>query len=262
MVRRSAPLGLALVTLAAAGCGADDTATVRVVAATSLKGAIETAAARYEAEHDGVNVQSTFAPSDQIQRQIEGGLDADVVAMASEDQMAPLVKADLAEDAAPFAGNKLAIAVGDDSTAGLTDARDLANPIKLSLGQAEVPIGKYADESIAAMAKRYGAEWGRSVNDNVVNRAPNASDVITPVALGGVDASISYATDLKANAGRVRAVEIPAWAQPKIAYWIAAGTESSDAGEDFIAYVESEAGQAVLQAQGFLPVPTGAGAAR
>lgn len=248
--------GLALV---AAGCGDEGSTTVRVVAATSLKSAIETAAEQYEAGHSDVEIRATFAPSDQIQLQIEEGLKADVVAMASGDQMAPLLRADLAEDAAPFTGNKLAIAVGTKSKAQLTEPQDLAGPMKLSLGQPEVPIGKYADEAIASMTGKYGARWGKAVDANVVNRAPNAADVITPVALGGVDASISYVTDLKTNAGRVREVEIPAWAQPKIAYWIAEGAAASEAGAAFIKYVKSENGQAVLQSKGFLPVPTGVG---
>lgn len=254
MSARVALASLSLIAVTASGCGGSESTTVKVVAATSLKSPVETAAEQFESDHPGVDIQATFAPSDQIQRQIEGGLDPDVVAMASGDQMKPLVEADLATDAAPFTGNKLAIAVGSKSKVDLTEPRDLSNEMKLSLGQSEVPIGKYADESLAAMAGKYGGEWNRAVNANVVNRAPNAADVITPVALGGADASISYVTDLEANAGRVRSVKIPSWAQPKIVYWIAEGDGSSEAGKDFLAFIQSDDGQAVLQSKGFLPV--------
>jgi molybdate transport system substrate-binding protein len=251
----------ALLVIVASGCGGadDQQTTLKVIAATSLKSAVETIADEYESAHPGTTVQNTFAPSDQIQRQIEGGLKADVIAMASGDQMKPLVAAEFAEDAVPFTGNKLAIAVGNKSKAGIDSSRDLAKPSKLSLGQKEVPIGKYADAAIASMADRYGDDYAKKVADNVVNRAPNAADVITPVALGGADASISYVTDLKANATRVRAVEIPAWAQPTIAYWIAEGAKASDAAAELIDFIESPDGQAVLQKKGFLPVPAAVG---
>ena len=204
-------------------------------------------------------MRATFAPSDQIQRQIEGGLDADVVVTASGKNMRPLVDAELVTDPAPFAGNAMTIAVSEVSDVPIRSPRDLALKQRLSLGQADVPVGDYANQVIAALGKKYENGFIGKVAKNVVNRASNAAEVITPVALGGVDSSVSYVTDAKTNAKRVRTVAIPDWAQPTIAYWIAPAPDAGASATEFIDFIESPDGQGVLRSAGFLPVPAAAG---
>ncbi|MGH2958399.1 MAG: molybdate ABC transporter substrate-binding protein [Solirubrobacterales bacterium] len=241
------------------GCGNERDATVTLVAATSLKAAVETLVTEYKSTHPDVEVRATFAPSDQIQRQIEGGLDADVVVTASGKNMRPLLDAKLVEDPAPFAGNAMTIAVSKKSDVPIKTPRDLALNQRLSLGQTEVPVGDYANEVIAALGDKYQNGFAKKVAANVVNRASNAAEVITPVALGGVDSSISYVTDAKTNASRVRTVAIPDWAQPTIAYWLAETPDAGESTDDFIDFIESPDGQGVLRSAGFLPVPAAAG---
>jgi molybdate transport system substrate-binding protein len=245
--------------LAVSGCGGSDGEPVTVVAATSLKAAVETVIADFEKSNPDIQVKATFAPSDQIQRQIEGGLDADIVATASGKNMRPLLDAELVENPAPFAGNAMAIAVSKKSDVPINDPQDLELKQRLSLGQAEVPVGDYANQVIATLGKRYRDGFTKKVAANVVNRASNAAEVITPVALGGVDSSISYVTDVKTNASNVRSVAIPQWAQPTIAYWIAPTPDASDNADKLLDFIESPDGQEVLRAAGFLPVPAAAG---
>lgn len=257
-VRTSGTVVIALVALALPGCGGDDQP-VTVVAATSLKAAVETVITDYKKSDPDALVRATFAPSDQIQRQIEGGLDADVVVTASGKNMRPLLTANLVKSPEPFAGNAMTIAVSKKSDVPLKTARDLALKQRLSVGQAEVPVGDYADEVISALDESYEGEFAEQVEANIVNRASNAAEVITPVALGGVDSSISYVTDAKTNVSRVRIVPIPDWAQPTIAYWIAPTSEATDNATDFIDFIKSPDGQGVLREAGFLPVPAAAG---
>jgi molybdate transport system substrate-binding protein len=255
-------LGLGFVTvlaLALVGCGTDDDTLLSVVAATSLKPAVETLVEEFEQDHPSVQVKATFAPSDQIQRQIEGGLDADVVVTASGKNMRPLLDAELVEGPEPFAGNAMTIAVSKKSDVPIKTPRDLTLKQRLSLGQAEVPVGDYANEVIASLGDRYEDGFAKKVAANVVNRASNAAEVITPVALGGVDSSISYVTDAKTNAGRVRTVAIPDWAQPTIAYWLASTPDAGANADELIDFIESPDGQGVLRSAGFLPVPAAAG---
>ncbi|MBJ7354301.1 MAG: molybdate ABC transporter substrate-binding protein [Thermoleophilaceae bacterium] len=241
------------------GCGRSENESVTLVAATSMKAAVDTAVADFKRAHPDVRVRTTFAPSDQIQRQIEGGLDADVVVTASGSHMRPLLDAKLVEDAEPFAGNAMTIAVSRKSDVPIKDAGDLALKQRLSLGQTGVPVGDYADEVIATLDSRYKRGFAEKVAANVVNRASNAAEVITPVALGGVDSSLSYVTDVNSNATRVRSVALPAWAQPTIAYWIAPTPDASDGADALLDFIESPDGQEVLRAAGFLPVPAAAG---
>lgn len=241
------------------GCGNEQDAALTLVAATSLKAAVETVVADFNRANPGIQVRATFAASDQIQRQIKGGLDADVVVTASGTNMRPLVEAGMVASPQPFAGNAMTIAVSKNSDLQIERSQDLALKQRLSLGQPEVPVGAYADEVVAKLGKRFKNGFASNVAANVANRASNAAEVITPVALGGVDSSISYVTDAKTNATRVRTVAIPDWAQPTIAYWIAPTTSASDSAKDLIDFIRSPDGQGALRSAGFLPVPAAVG---
>lgn len=241
------------------GCGNEQDAALTLVAATSLKAAVENVVADFKRTNPGVQVRATYAASDQIQRQIESGLDADVVVTASGTTMRPLVEAGIVESPEPFAGNAMTIAVSRKSDVQIDSSRDIARKQRLSLGQPAVPVGGYADQVIAKLGKRFKGGFAARVNANVANRASNAAEVITPVALGGVDSSISYVTDARTNAARVRMVAIPIWAQPTIAYWIAPVANAGDSAKDFIDFIQSPDGQGALHSAGFLPVPAAAG---
>lgn len=243
----------------ATGCADADTAAINVIAATSLKQAMEPIVAAYNDQHSDVEVKTSFAPSDQIQRQIEGGYHADLVVTASGDHMRPLVDAELAIDAEPFASNTMVVAVGNHAKDELRSLRDLAGDVRVSMGDSTVPVGKYSQLTIDALDRRFGDGYAIAVARNVVNRAGSAADVITPVALGGVDASISYATDARANADRVSVLEIPGWAQPEITYWAAASPDASTATRAFIDFIQSPNGQQTLEAEGFVSVDAAAG---
>lgn len=250
---------VAISVVVASGCGDSSSSVATLIVATSLKQAIEPLVAAYNEENDDIEIKSSFAPSDQIQRQIEGGYDADLIFTASGDHMQPLVDAGLATDAGPFASNTMIVAVGNHAKEKVSSTRDLTGDVRISMGDSTVPVGKYGQQAIDALGERYGTGYAKDVDANVVNRAGSAADVITPVALGGVDASISYATDARANADRVTAVEIPAWAQPKIAYWAAASPDDSNEARKFLDFIQSPDGQQVLSREGFAAVDAATG---
>lgn len=251
MIVRASFAVILLALLALAGCGEDEqTATITVIAATSLKDSFTAIAASYEAANPGTTVKASFVPSDKIGPQIEAGFDADVIATASGKHMKALVDGGTAEDPVPFAGNDLVIGVAEKSSDKISEAQDLAGNIRLSVGDEGVPIGDYTMESIATMSERWGADYGKAVEANIANRGQSAADVLAPVTLGGVDASISYSSDVAAADG-VKRVEFPAWAKPNISYWISASPE----GQDFVDAVVAEGGQAELTKAGFAAPP-------
>ncbi|MFY9468888.1 MAG: molybdate ABC transporter substrate-binding protein, partial [Solirubrobacterales bacterium] len=219
------PLGILTAGLATAlaGCGGDaaQTAGLTVVAATSLKQPFSRIARDFERTNPGTSVRLSFVASDRIASQLRAGLRADVVATADDRQMRDLRAAGAVDAATAFAGNRMTIAVAKNSELKLGSPRDLAQNVRLAVGDQRVPVGAYARESIERLGDRYGGSFESRVRGNIVTFGHSAADVIAPVALGGVDASISYATDLRGTGGRVRAVELPGWAQPVIAYWIA-----------------------------------------
>lgn len=239
-----------------AGCGGDEASQLSVIAATSLKVPFTKIAEQYEAANPGAVVRTSFAPSDKIARQIKSGFDGNIVATADRAQMAELEEADVVARPESFAGNRLVIAVSDQSRAKVDKASDLAGNARISVGASDVPVGSYAEQAIDKLDARYGNSYGDAVRANFVSRGQSAADVITPVALGGVDVSISYSSDLRAVAGRVKAVSIPAFAQPQISYWIAPTASADPAAAEFIAYVRSAKGQVALQASGFTSSPS------
>jgi molybdate transport system substrate-binding protein len=89
----------------------------------------------------------------------------------------------------------------------------------------------------------------------VVSRENDVREVLAKVALKEADAGFVYATDARAAVLKVRALKIPAWAQPKILYGICVVTAAShkDAARAFVKRVLGRAGQRVLVSYGFLP---------
>ncbi len=89
---------------------------------------------------------------------------------------------------------------------------------------------------------------------NVVSRETDVREVLAKVALGEADAGFVYATDAKVDAGKVKALKVPAWAQPKIQYGICVVSNSSSKAQAqaFVSKVLSKPGQAALRKAGFL----------
>ena len=118
----AATAALAL-TLGAAGCstvgGGPDAAegdagptTLTVYAAASLQEPFEDLGEQFEADHEGVDVEFSFAGSSTLVGQIQQGAPADVFASANTSNMDKLVDADLqAADPVEFTTNTLMIAV-------------------------------------------------------------------------------------------------------------------------------------------------------
>jgi len=60
---------------------------VTIYAAASLTDVIKTIATRYEGDHKGVNIKSSFASSSTLAKQIEAGASADIYASADQQWM-------------------------------------------------------------------------------------------------------------------------------------------------------------------------------
>lgn len=129
------------------------------------------------------------------------------------------------------------------------------------LAHENVPVGKYAREMLARASQQpgYGADFSERVLGNVVSQEVNVKQVLAKVALGEADAGIVYATDVKAAASEVRTVTIPDELNVVACYPIAigAGSRVPEQAARFVDFVRSEAGRAVLERSGFLPVASG-----
>lgn len=231
-----------------------------VFAAASLTDAYETIKTDLEASHEGLIITYNFAGSQALVTQMTEGAEADVFASANDTQMEAAVEADLiAGDPVTFVRNRLAIVTPADNPAGIAAPEDLGKAgVRLVLAQAEVPVGRYARDSICLMGQEtadFGDDFVERVAANLVSEEEDVRNVLAKVQLGEADAGIVYVSDAKVGGDDVNLIEIPVGLNVIATYPIATVNGSDEArGDAFIAYLLSDEGQATLEEFGFEPV--------
>jgi molybdate transport system substrate-binding protein len=240
-LRVAAALLIALFALAAGGAGAGG-AKLAVFAAASLAEVLPQidAAPSYN-----------FAGSNQLALQIRQGAPVDVFASASPDSSQDLFRRGLVEKPRAFASNQLVLAVPRSNPARLRSVFDLARRegLRLVIGTPRLPAGAYARRVLS----RLGLS---SVLRKVVSEEPDVKSVLGKVVLGEADAGFVYMTDIKPVGDRVSVLRIPAWAQPKVRYEIAAvrSSQQADAARAFVELVvSSPRARRLLSRAGFDP---------
>jgi molybdate transport system substrate-binding protein len=149
-----------------------------------------------------------------------------------------------------FTRNTLVIVVPKSNPAKLRTIYDLTRKgVKLVIAGPGVPVGSYTLQILRNM------NLSAAVLPNVVSRETDVREVLAKVALGEADAGFVYATDAKIDAGKVKVLKVPAWAQPKVQYGICVLSHSGDRADAraFVRKVMSKTGQAKLVKAGFLP---------
>lgn len=231
-----------------------------VFAASSLFEPFQELGKSFQSAHGGTTVEFNFAGSAQLVAQLQQGASADVIAFADLPNMKKAQDAGLvAGEPVIFAKNRLTVVVPRQNTARIQHLADLARPgVKVVLAHENVPVGRYAREMLERASQRpgYGADFAQRVLANVVSQEINVKQVLAKVALGEADAGIVYVTDVKAAGADVQEIEIPDDVNVVACYPIAV-TKSSRVpalAQEFVALVQSEEGQAVLEQYGFQTV--------
>ncbi len=251
---------LAAVLLSACGQAAQPAArTLTVFAAASLTGAFTEIGQNFEAAHPGAKVTFDFAGSQTLSAQLLQGAAADVFASANQTEMDKLVSGGLVVEGTPrsFLTNQLLVILPPDNPAVIQSLQDLARPgLKLVLADASVPAGKYARQILDKMSQdaSFGADFGTRALANVVSNETDVKQVVAKVQLGEADAGIVYVSDAVA-APQLKTLQIPASYNVVATYPIAALAKAAQPGlaSEFIAYVLSADGQAILKTWGFTP---------
>jgi molybdate transport system substrate-binding protein len=231
-------------TPAASSSSAEQTGTITVFAASSLKGTFTQLGKQFEAAHPGDTVKFSFGASSALATQINSGAPADVFASAAPKNMDQVVNPGNASNPQNFAKNTAEVAVPPSNPAKVTSVNDLAkSSVKVALCQPQVPCGVVA----AGVFKNAG------VTVKPVTLQPDVKSVLTQVELGNVDAGMIYVTDVMAAGSKVKGVTIPASENASTLYPIAALTHSKypSIARAFVAYVLSPSGEQVLKAAGF-----------
>lgn len=232
--------------------------TLTVFAAASLTDAFTQIGQAFEAQHLGVTVVFNFAGSQALRTQLDQGAVADVFASASDKEMTAAIDAGLIVSGTQknFLTNQLIVILPKDNPAGVQTLEDLAKPgLKLVLAAEEVPVGGYAREALGKLDASFGAGFKEQVLANVVSNEDNVKQVVTKVGLGEADAGIVYGSDAVA-APELPTLAIPAEFNVIAKYPVASLASAPEAtlAADFIAYLLSTDGQAVLKQWGFTPI--------
>jgi molybdate transport system substrate-binding protein len=233
-----------------AGCGGGKKETVTVFAAISTKEALEQIASDFEHE-TGTHVETSFAASSTLAKQIEQGAAADLFLSADEDWADYLGGRDRVERRRDLLANRLVVIVPAKSPRRVRNLRDLADVEKLAVADEAVPAGRYA----RAALKKEGV-WER-----VQGRIPGAGSVraaLNQVIKDEADAGLVYATDAAAAGDKVRvAFEVPEALHPPIRYPLVVVRPSGirPAVDRFYKYLGEEGAAAVFRRAGFQILP-------
>jgi molybdate transport system substrate-binding protein len=195
-----------------------------------------------------------FGSSSALETQIRNGAPADVFASASAVNTRRLYRAGLVERPVEFAANRLVLIVPRSNPAGIESVFDLArSKAKVVVAAASVPVGAYTRQLLRKLGLR------SAVLARVVSNEPDVKGVVGKIALGQGDAGFVYATDVAPVADRVKAIALPARAQPRIRYELAVVSSSPNgaAARAWVKGLLGARGRTALVAAGFLPVADG-----
>lgn len=223
---------------------------ITVSAAASLTDAFKELAPKFEASKPGATVRFNFAASGVLLQQISQGAPVDVFASADQETMnrADAQKLIEAGSRKNFVTNSLVLIEPGQGGTGITGLADLngAAVKKIAVGKtATVPVGRYTKEVLDAVSL-----W--NVLEPKFVQADSVRQVLDYVSRGEVEAGFVYRTDATIAGNKVKIVASPQGATP-VSYPIAVVADSKHkaAAADFIAFVNSAAGQQVLGRYGF-----------
>jgi molybdate transport system substrate-binding protein len=239
-------LAIAIAASAVAGCGGGPARSeVLVSAAASLTDAFAAIEAGFEAANPDIDVVLNLGGSSSLREQILAGAPADVFASANTSNMDAVVGAgETLQQPRVFATNRLEIAVPAGNPAAIGGLDDFTRAdLLIGLCAAAAPCGEFA----ADVFDRAGVE------PSIDTREPDVRALLTKIEAGELDAGIVYVTDVAAAVGGIEGIGIPVSANVVATYPIAllaGGSNSTDAAE-FVAFVLSAEGQAILAQYGF-----------
>lgn len=198
--------------------GSSETNTLTVLAASSLKRPFEQIAREIEALDPRIEIQLSFAGSQDLVSQIVAGAPADVFASAGHASIEALAEKGLLSENETrlVATNRLVVAFRADLSPPLARLKDLARPgLRLVIGEQRVPVGKMAHDFLDRLDGQSAIQKG-AILKNVASFEQSDLALVAKVRLGEADAAIVYASDLTSEPG-LRSIELPAeFRQPQI----------------------------------------------
>lgn len=218
-----------------------------VSAAASLNNAFDEIIKIFNKSHPDLKIHANYAASNPLLRQIVAGAPADVFASADQATMdkAAAAKAINPVSRRNFAQNDLVLIVpaGNSKPSDLTDLCQLS---RIAIGNPDsVPAGRYAKAAL-----EYAGLWDKLQPKCI--QAESVRQALDYVARGEVDTGFVYGTDARHLADKVDIALVAGGHEP-VSYPIAVTTAATnpEAARQFIDFVLSRQGQAILAKYGF-----------
>jgi molybdate transport system substrate-binding protein len=227
---------------------AADTVVLRAMIASSGYVAFGDIFAAYEKRHPRVRFESQPGlGGQQIEAAVDGGAPADIVMMANPNF--DLVQDETVAQTAILTNTEVVL-VPRSNPANISELKDLANPnVKLVIGLENSVAGRFARQVLKKAGATYGFDVEVKMRGNVVVEESSAGAVVAALASGknGANAAIAFVSD---QGPRFSLIAIPATQNVRTIYSISTTKASKNqaAAKDFIAFVASPAGQAILAA--------------
>ncbi len=223
---------------------------VTIFAAASLTNAITDIATQYEKEQS-VQIQTSFASSSTLAKQIEKGAPADIFISADTKWMSYLQDKNLlkVDSKVNLLGNQLVLIAPKNKAfkVEMDKGFNIAGAFsgKLCTGELEsVPAGIYAKQSLKTL------NWWDSVKLRIVGTQDVRAALIF-VERGECDAGIVYATDAKVSNKVEIVAALPDASHDLIVYPLALVKNASPTATGFYDYLKSEKAKAIFIKYGF-----------
>ena len=225
---------------------------ILVAAAASLQYVMEELQIMFKEQYPNDNVIFTYGSSGALQQQIEQGAPIDVFISAAQKQMDTLLEKDfiIKETKIDLLENKVVLIIPKESKLKITNFEDMLLATRIAIGEpSSVPVGYYAEQIFNALNILEG------VNKKVVY-AKDATEVLTWVSSGNIDAGVVYSTDAVSSSKVTIVAEATKGSCERIIYPAAVikGTKEEKAASNFINFLVKEEASEVFIRYGFIPL--------
>lgn len=262
-MKRLVVMGVALLASALAAAQGSE---IKVLAAGSLRAALTDVAKAYEAASPGRKVVLAFGASGLLKDRLAGGERADVFASANMEHPQALAAAGKAAAPQAFASNRLCAlgSPGFEATPDTLVAKLLDPAVRLATSTPKAdPAGDYAWAMFERIEKsgRTGAFKTLSEKALQLTGGPNSPPPPADrnvygalMAAGAADVFITYCTNAviaQREEPSLKRIDVPAEVNVSASYGVTVLQGAPDDAKQFVQFLLSGAGQAVLARHGF-----------
>lgn len=243
---------------------------LRIFAAASLTFALQDLQSRFQKNYS-TSLIFNFASSNALSMQILLGSPADVFLSANTKEMIRVQNGSLLADNNNYSilcYNYLAVYLPADNPANITTLADLLKPgVRVVVEDPSVPAGLYTQQIWQKIQSTWGnkasksfksldyANYSSRITKNVVSYTTDVESAVQMVLTGAADAGFAYTSDAIPRGAQLKFITIPPDVNIKATYAIGviSLTAYPDQAHQFVNYLLSKDGQALLAKWGFTP---------